>query len=460
MRISIDTGEIVTQLSPAPVFNFTDSSVEVVGNQVILSPTVKADINHKDYILTINGVAPNSNGEFFIDGSACDSWGIIAGGTESITGEPAIGRGISIVDLCPACTTCESIYRLQYEVEGLKLWLNTLKDVNLYMDQDMSQRRSNLSGLRITGSPAAASCNITLNEDDAYMHLRSAQLLQQYITVVHMWNYVVSQNNASNNISIAPEDTAGFVVQTKRAVPSCSSQQTVKCEITVADPTPIFDADVLQPAIPEDYDISIYVPQRSMTLTFEPFLDSDNEWKALGTAGIHAESTTSTSSKHVYTDVIDAKVAGTYVVTAKFLPFVYYHVWRDAVINGTTVHESVSVRGGKKASYTEEQITGGTLYTFGISGFTVSAEANPTETMYLDAHTAPTCSVNFKLSWPINIKWTITDIATGQPKIYNEDYIYVANGVRMYFSSASITGSTVLDPPEPEPESTTTQGQG
>ena len=450
MHISIVTGNTTTQLADEPKFKFKDATVDVLGQRLTVTPVIGATVADGKFIKTINGIAPNERGEFFIDGSDCESWGVISGGTESMFGESdgiePSDSGLSIVDLCPSCTTCEAVYRLKYEVENLKMWINTLKDVNLYMESAMDTRRTNLSSLRITGSSVSMEkCGVGLSVDDGYNLLQASQLLQQYMTVVHMWNYVVSQNNASTEIVIAPEDTTGFVVQTKRALPSCSDQQKIQCLIDVDCPTPVWDDTDTEHSMPAEYPISIYVPEGSLTLEFEPF---DNyEQKALGGAGIHAVSTTRADQKHVYTDVINAKIAGTYVVTAKFLPFVGYEIWRDVVVGGVTTTTPISVRGGSAATYSEEPVEGGTVYGFGVAGYTSNSYLYPDEEDYLKAKTAPTCSVNFKLRYPVKITWLVTE-KNGEIKKYEEDYLYTANGIRMYFGSAIITGSTVLDPIE------------
>lgn len=49
-----------------------------------------------------------------------------------------------------------------------------------------------------------------------------------------MWNYAVSQNNSSTQITTAPEDSAGFTIQTKRAIPSCGGDTQLTCTIDIA----------------------------------------------------------------------------------------------------------------------------------------------------------------------------------------------------------------------------------
>lgn len=498
MHISIVQGETTTRLSDSPTFNFESASIDILGQNVSVTPDIKAAVPDNTFVTSINGVQPNSDGEFFIDGSECDSWALINGGTTHMFDNDYVfddaTNGISLVDLCPACKTCESIYRLQYEVESLKMWINTLKDVNLYMQDDMEQRRTNLGKLRITNIDDK--CAVGLSTDDAYMQLKSAQLLQQYMTVVHMWNYVVSQNNSSNVITIAPEDTTGFVVQTKRALPSCAGNQRIWCTIRVDEPEPVPDTNGGTYHIPENYPISIYVPEGSLDLSFEPF--DDKEPQALQGASIHAtseyyiyrniqtgeEQTYPTSkrasfpaaqwtethvwytdddhkspginaysTKFVYTDFditssidcgLNTSVAGTYVVTAKFLPFVHYTIYK-----GT---RQITIRGGTTVPVTPTPIPGSTTseaWDFGITDYSATAVMNPTNSQYLEAKTTPTCSVDFKLRWPVHITWWID----GKPEY--EDYMYVTNGIRMYYGDNVMSQSVLPDPVPVTPTSNT-----
>ena len=457
MHISIIKGTTTTQLADSPTFSFEDSTVSVLGQQITVTPDISVELIPQDtFIKTINGVASNDDGEFFIDGSECDSWGIIENGIDSITGDQITGAttsGISLVDLCPACKTCESVYRLQYEVENLKMWINTLKDVNLYMQDDMAQRRENLNNLRVTN--LSDMCAAGLEQVDAYMQLKSAQLLQQYMTVVHMWNYVVSQNNASNVIEVAPEDTAGFVVQTKRALPSCADNQSLQCTIDVGEPCAMKDDGTF---ITLPYPISIYVPTptldinnggkdtKSLDLHFEPF--DAKQTQALHGAKIHVRNQTQSDKVRVQTDVISAKVAGTYVVSAKFLPFVYYRIWKGSGDNKTYI----SVRGGTTIPITGTTVGDDTVWDFGITGHEVLPKLNPTAQDYLDAKTTPTSSVNFKLVWPIHIEWMVT----GVEEPYVEDYNYIANGIRIYYGDAIISEAIIPNPVERDPESANT----
>ena len=454
------------------------STTTVVEQQASTDLIIKGEIPEiLRQITTINGVSPNDNGEFFIDGSECDSWGYIKGGTAYPMLEVVGGSqdsGIWITDLCPACTSCETIYRLKYEVENLKMWLNTLKDVSLYWSQIydgrtdfVAQRRKLLDSLRITGATKNAGCSETVTEDDRYEQLKGVQLLQQYMTVVHMWNYVVSRNNSSTLITIAPEDTTGFVVQTKRAFTSCDSIQGIRCVIDVK-PLGIIKDEQSAPipdGYPPDYLISVYVPDDSNKLLFSPFLQGEQQQQyalgnvdkltistlgdATGQAVAHKRADTSTSTQEdIY---IDAKVAGTYVASVKFLPFIYYRTWRGYLADGTPNY--ISMRDGKQSPDVKPYPVGsdGTVvYNFGITDCKPYAVADPTEKNYLDAKTGPTCSVDFKILWDIAIRWEVLDKGNGTKSVDTENYRYVANGIRQYFKDATIMSNTTVLPVEPE----------
>lgn len=481
MRITIVKGQESRQLSSRPTFNFalltnklSGLTARAIGNQIVVKPAITDDVYSSrgdTYISTINGVSPNNDGEFFIDGSDCTSWGYILDGQDTIfvpAETTSFTRGISLVDLCPACKTCESLYRLQYEVENLKMWINTLKDVNLYEQAYMNQRRTNLRSFCVSPATDSNTCAVNLTQDDSYMQLQSVQLLQQYMTVVHMWNYVVSENNSSNLIEIAPEDTTGFVVKTKRALPSCNGSRKIRCTITVSDPVAINDTNTIV-SLPSNYPISIYVPEtpnvsilqnenavKSLDLHFEPFDNKQTE--ALSGATMHIEAGATSSSKIVRTDIIDAKVAGTYIVSVKFLPFIYYQIWKLDE-NGNKVY--ISVRGGTTMAITPNvSDPTKTTWDFGISGHTWSALAMPTQAQYIQAKTAPTCSVNFKLIWPITIKWEVITTGSESPEIHTENYNYMANGIRVYYGDKVITQAEIDNPPpedDDEEEDTTTQ---
>ena len=535
MHLYLQQGDTTEQLTGNLQFKFEGFKVSTVETTVEIEP----DYNKlfKDAyesstvpkpIVTINGVAPTDRGAFFIDGSECDSWGEIKGSTAFPIGEAlknehdqlidgGTASGIWLVDLCPSCTTCENVYRLQYETENLRMWINTLKDVNLMVstaansanydqvfddNQELSSKR--VSGItkwngydwRNTGTPLEydanwEACHMDLTPDDSFMRVRGLNLLKEYITTVHMWNYVVSQNNSSTEIQIAPESEAGFVIQTKRSLPSCGGDQQIRCLIDVdvmsgeSDtatpfPTHLGPQDVMADngttltTIPlrAPYRLSTFIPKA--TIEFKPFKNTvadqcapatESSMEAIPVSGM---TTTFYPDVHVVipdlpndpieydrnthktfdTTIIGSTVAGTYIATVKVLPFINRKLYNA---NGT----EISIRGretsaaGMDAEPIHEDPTDPTSpivdikYSF-ISGFTeyIAKHENeqhveqprPTEEDYLSSLTAPTRSVPFDLMWNIVVKWEVyTPGSTEAPQTYTQTYNYQCNSVRVYY---------------------------
>jgi len=553
MHLYLQQGDDKEQLTGNLQFKFEGFKVSTVETTVEIKP----DYNKlfKDAyesstvpkpIVTINGVAPTDRGAFFIDGSECDSWGEIKGSTAFPMGEAiknehdqlidgGTASGIWLVDLCPSCTTCENVYRLQYETENLRMWINTLKDVNLMVSfpsaDDVIADNNTLSKNRVTGgvgfagddwrAPGAVlwsdsntktewdrcmigGSTIALTPDDSFMRLRGLRLLKEYITTVHMWNYVVSQNNSSTEIQVAPEDTTGFVIQTKRALTSCGKQQKIRCTIEVdvvsgvVDPKKpqeltypyvVNDDDSIS-LLTSDYKLSVFIP--SATLEFKPFNNtvpdqcspesvpvpgstaSQSTVWAVPSGALTVESTpdmaVSTYRDGVLTDLrntkkiiktgdIEANVAGTYIARVKLLPYIDM-VLLNAYGTPVQVRGNTNSAASMKETETEEYLE----YSF-ISGHKeyvrpghVAGCANqPTEENYLQSKTAPTRSVAFKMLWNIKVTWEVETPGEAQPQKYAQTYIYTCNAPRIYYG-AGMDGKIELKPLLPVSGGTTAIG--
>lgn len=501
MRISIEAGGTTTQLSTRPAFYFDDARLDVADNSVAIAPVLASTVGDSAYITSINGVQPNNKGEFFIDGSECVSWGEVKGGTV-MGGRPdetAEHDGMWLVDLCPSCTTCENVYRLKSEVENMKMWINTLKDVNLYSDDNTIWRRNALDTYRITGGTnAIEACGGDLNPDDKYLYLKGFELFQQYMTVVHMWNYVVEQRNAGTVISTAPEDVAAFVVQTKRPITKCGDDNKLSCKIVVSDGVLVYDdpaIDRTTDSVNGDFVRTMYPLQMLVLgpeLSYEPFGTLANGEDAFGSLALAGSTTYSwiRQSEEPYwqpvedslydpyhpcirtavADDISAKMAGTYTVSVRFMPFIHVLCsdYNDDLIGirGT----DVMVNGGTVATTKIEPETQSDeeFWPFGIKGSTVTGtttsggairilEEPPTQQDYLDSMRAPSCSVAWKILWTVNVLWAVEhkDTPEQEPHIetFQEDFQYLCNAPRAYFG-----GSVMMDSVFPVVGSTTAGG--
>lgn len=499
----IDTGHIQDLQAGSGI------NVAVAGNKATLSIDtnfLRARIN-SSALQSINGVSGTADGSFFIHGSDCDSWGYITGGTAFGTGSEtpevvagSTASGIWFTDLCPACQTCDDMFEIKQAIEEMNVWANMIKDVELHTTPELITNKGRLESLCIDGR--AMHCG---GPWSPFPSVDGRQLLQQYITVVHMWNYAVVQNNASFKLEIAPEDTAGFVVQTKRSLPNCDGTWHIRCTVTVEYDGAVADDGT----IASKQALSVYVPKPN--LTFKPFTLEETvpgvpsgtltaENAAFDTVNIdgrvHVEHKSNYTTKIVSTDEIIARVGGTYELSFKILPFINYVIKdKDGKV--------ISIRGGTV------DISGSTEGGFVIYDAFVPASTdwhrivNPTKEDYLNAKTAPTGSVPLNNRWRIQVLWEVgktidpgdtpepegtdllftpirtetSDRENETPTValsgitygggsepvtpsyfeYKETRMYTCTGARMPNSEALISGSTVpVDIPEEEPNNTPT----
>jgi len=484
MLISVVTGGTTTTLA-GDICIRTDGRVTALNNRASFEPVYDAVTARMPAVVqTINGVSPNDKGEFFLSGSECVSWDLADD-----------DHTIQLVDLCPACTDCESLYRLKQEVIRMKLWLTLLRDVNLYEDGGSRTSVNFLWTRRIAKEALCGEYVLGDAFNDYWKEegfTKSLRLIQQYMTMVHMWNYLVNRNNKSDVIQVAPEDTAGFSVQTKRSVTSCgyneqNGGQTISCSISIIGCQAIDDNGAVETAggppveladstwfgnsggaATDAYPVSVLIPRAEVEFT--PFVNTHTEPKRLYPVGVPAITTQAGIRSNMKINEADVGepaykrsvqtigetgglelpvvAAGTYAVTVKFLPFVY-----------TTMLDSdgtpISIRGGTMFSDDFWKTTTGSTISFQFFATETKPtyKANPTAQEYLDAKTAPTASVKYKLMWTIKIRWVVKD----ERGNVNEDvgtYKYVCNGVRQYYTSAVLGGSTIDTEPEPPEEPT------
>lgn len=522
---------------------------EVTGNTVTigLNRGFIENLVFGSAIYSINGQYAAPDGSFYIHGSDCDSWGYVendkallsSGDLEDIPQElrdSGNAKGIWLTDLCPACQTCETIYQIKKDFEHLKIILGMLKDVELHRSDVVALNQTDLEALQIDGGENCA------YEWENIVTRAGLELLQQYTTVVHMWNYAVVQNNASFKIEIAPEDTAGFVVQTKRSLPNCDGLWWVRCTITISYEMAVDDSGV---PMETKQALSVFIPDP--ILNFKPF-NMEEEVAVEGSSVITATAedaalngsepkvypylvedqgtntgvnkptwngqtveegfiygngntcqpthtnfgkvisrmwkdtywrhklavikdendqiikppyttnplvngelpSSAFTTKIIKTTPINARVAGTYELTVKVLPFLNF-----VMENAEGV--PISVRGGT-LSYNGTTVSGGTAvyYDFAPASYNTNRLIVPSKDQYLNAKTAPTASVPFNNVWQVQIVWEVArdpNFTSDNHFTYQETRQYTCTGVRKPNSSA-IPGSSLIPvdiPVDPTP---------
>ena len=255
------------------------------------------------YVTAINHVTPSDDGAFFIHGSPCVSIGY-SSNSRLPDKLPLPGDSIHINDLCTTCTSCETVVRLRKIVEHLKIVLNAIKDANLYTQSQAMLRQNYLRSQRV---PVTISCKAALDdlspETLDVFALQSTRLLGQYVTAVHMWNYLASRKGNEVRIGNAPEDAAGFYVQSRFVKPSCDGESDVSATVEIAQ-------------VSGQEGLSVYVPPP--VVTFSAGSDGGSPLQATVSMPEDAPATVTVARPE---NSVPGTRAGTYVLQVKWLPF-------------------------------------------------------------------------------------------------------------------------------------------
>lgn len=172
------------------------------------------------YIYTINNIeASPKNGEFLLLGGICTSVVDFMDGSDSLL-QPSNSHELVLFDGCYPCNTCSTIAQLQEDIQNCQIWLNGLKDCNLYHQTAASRLWQAMLNKKVQQS---VSCRLdsSIVAERQHDFGMATKLLYQYKAAVAMWNYLVRTKSGMTEISIAPQDYAGFVVQSKRNIDSC-----------------------------------------------------------------------------------------------------------------------------------------------------------------------------------------------------------------------------------------------
>lgn len=396
------------------------------------------------YVATINGAVPFPDGNFFVTGSMCDSveQETIASGTV----------GLRIYDMCPACRTCDTTVKLIKYAQDYKILVNAIKDVNLYGGTVYKARQDYLLSFKETFTGKCADVptkTLVLPNVNVY------KLLHQYLTTVHMWNYVVAERNSQTAITAAPDDNSGFVVQSKRGITSCGSSHVMKCVIDV-EPFLAYD-----PTDANDMEGDAYLGSLSMYTEYK--VDDQRT----GNSGIKyapfttADAQPTTSSAIVHVDYLDKSVrysitdipaAGTFIASAKFLPFVLvdtYHVNSYNQYVPLDIHDWVGAWPNPYEESDEAPIDPTSMYKTGAEVSSYPSDS-PSIADYQLSKMAPSVSSRHSIVWKVDVTWEIRKMPEDEEEegelVFSTDetFLYTARGPRVPMGDV-----TTAEPGEP-----------
>ena len=370
------------------------------------------------YVSSVSGASPGAAGDVWVDGDECLSW------------EPG-ASSVTLYDLCPSCRTCEGAHRLRRRIEWCHMMLEAFKDASLNTQTVTDARLALMAADRVSDGASCASTDAEYAKYAETVGILSRRLLGQYATMVHLWNYAVSQNNSSTVITTPSGDETGFIVQTKHALPSCGGAAAINCSI------------VIEPVDVEE-GISIYV--HTPELEFLPFTS------AMTGLSDHVAVTHETATRKVIaTNLGPSEYAGTYAVTVKVLPFMYA-VLRDRdgnVIDLASVDWS-AVGSTSDVVVGETETTTTTQYHLGATQEEYTQLKAPTLEQYRAANVCPTRTDDGENVWKVTVSWIMTG---SLEKTFTETYIYTTMRTRKYLAGM-LRDTTFVTVTENTPEAT------
>lgn len=183
-------------------------------------------------VRTINNIPPSDwDGNFLLLGSLCTS--VIDGsqGNDQLSDIQVGSNSLVIFDGCYACGTCRELAQLQQDIQGCSIWINGLKDCNLYYEPAASRL---WDGMLAKKTQQASSCKLIPKTADRSAEFGNAiKLLYQYKSAVAMWNYLVRTRASKTEIIQAPQDYSGFIIQTKRSQDTCGSSDALSPVLSI-----------------------------------------------------------------------------------------------------------------------------------------------------------------------------------------------------------------------------------
>lgn len=212
----------------------TGTPLDVQGNTVSIGAdiSVKQSISGSDsspqqqqtYLKTINGIYPDEYGHILLLGHYCTSLTDRTDMSDEASA-PEGSNQITVYDGCYACDDCAQTMQLQFMLQDVLLWNIGLKDCLIHYQPAAARLWQQLLQ-KYTLQLQGCGKSQTLQEGYRQRQIgKAVKLLYQYKATVAMWNYLVFTRARSLQVINAIQDYSGFVIQCKRIIDLCDSQQ-------------------------------------------------------------------------------------------------------------------------------------------------------------------------------------------------------------------------------------------
>lgn len=400
-----------------------------------------------DTVKTLNGVGPSDDGRLWLHTDRCMS----TKATDEYNDDSDSWycdryNGLELFDFCPTCSSCDEVNKLRRMTERYKEMLNAFKDISLYAVETCTARWNALEEYR-----GEDESNCEAFADDMWRYrdaLTHGVLLWKYVTLVHMWNYVVSNVNTKTEITVAPDDEAGIVVQTMHAVPVCGCKVKMVCTIEISQRNIPDGTGGDEPYRYEesdsgtDYDTDLSMLVLSCDASFVPFKTAERYQK------VTEQEIESPGYVHkiVTTEYTEIEVAGTCSRTIKFFPYRSTRLLRmDFVDEDSSSIDLDGIIDIDGIYNMDDDISGsGSNALIDINGLPIVRRVvNTTEEDYISSKTYPSRStVTGRNTWDIEVKWEMQTVATAEVEIeqsYVRNYIFQTTRVREFAEGALVS---------------------
>lgn len=178
------------------------------------------------YISSIQTVQANSVGDIELLGDMCTS--VIDSTDPDYTKFQSLSD-LVVFDGCAPCSSCDKVAQLQEIVKDLNIWIDGMKDCQLYYQLGASHLWEKMIQKKQQQRNLVGQCTV---QSSLQRDFNSAvRLLYQYKALVYMWNYLVFLKSGNTEILQASQSYAGFVARSKRSIDTCGGPGEIKLHI-------------------------------------------------------------------------------------------------------------------------------------------------------------------------------------------------------------------------------------
>ena len=140
---------------------------------------------------------------------------------------------ITIFDGCDSCSgDCIKLHQIYKNIRDYQIWLTSLKDILLYNQTDCDQLFRQILTQVGSSNQSGQNCPaVATPQRDTW--LSGIQLLQQYKSLIALWNYLAGRRSNASLITTANQDFSGMDITFKKSIDLCVSNNASTTTLTI-----------------------------------------------------------------------------------------------------------------------------------------------------------------------------------------------------------------------------------